>query len=260
LIRERTAVFRVAVFVTVLGLSMGAALPASGAEVTVFAAASLKEAMDEQTRRFEAATGNKVIVSYGGSNALARQIEAGAPADVFISADLDWVDYVERRGLLVSGSRVNLLRNELVLIAPATSSAALRIAPGFALATALRNEKLAMANPDSVPAGKYGKRALESLGVWKSVEKQVVRTDNVRAALVLVARGEATFGIVYKTDALAERSVRIVDTFPEATHAPIVYPAALVAPGGSPAAKALLDFLRSGAARPIWEKYGFAPL
>ena len=252
--------FRVAAFVTVLGLSMGAAMPASGTEVTVFAAASLKEAMDEQAKRFEADTGNKVIVSYGGSNALARQIQAGAPADVFISADLDWVDYVERRALLVSGSRVNLLRNELVLIAPASSNAALRIAPGFALATALRNEKLAMANPDSVPAGKYGKSALESLGVWKSVEKQVVRTDNVRAALVLVARREAAFGIVYKTDALAERGVRIVDTFPEATHAPIVYPAAVVAPGRSPAAKALLDFLRSGAARPIWEKYGFAPL
>jgi molybdate transport system substrate-binding protein len=199
-------------------------------------------------------------VSYGASNALARQIEAGAPADVFISADLDWVDYVEQRALLVPGSRVNLLRNELVLIAPSSSSAALRIGPGFGLAAALRNEKLAMANPDSVPAGKYGKSALESLGVWKSVEKQVVRTDNVRAALALVARGEAAFGIVYKTDALAEKNVRIVDTFPEATHAPVVYPSALVAPGRSPAAKALFDFLRSGAARPIWEKYGFAPL
>ena len=216
--------------------------------------------MDETGEAFEADTRNKVIVAYGGSNALARQIEAGAPADVFISADLDWVDYVEQRALLVSGSRVNLLRNELVLIAPSSSSAALRIAPGFGLATALRNEKLAMANPDSVPAGKYGRSALESLGVWKSVEKQVVRTDNVRAALALVARGEAAFGIVYKTDALAEKTVRIVDTFAEATHAPIVYPAALVAPPKSPAAKALLDFLRSGQARPIWEKYGFAPL
>ena len=252
--------FRVAAFATVLGLSMGAAMPTSGTEVTVFAAASLREAMDEQAKQFESTAGSKVIVVYGGSNALARQIEAGAPAEVFVSADEDWMDYLDQRRLLVPGTRSNLLRNELVLIAPAKSSAALRIAPGFGLATALKDEKLAMANPDSVPAGKYGKSALESLGVWKSVEKQVVRTDNVRAALALVARGEAAFGIVYKTDALAEKNVRIVDTFPEATHAPIVYPAALVAPGKSPVAKALLDFLRSGAARPIWEKYGFAPL
>jgi molybdate transport system substrate-binding protein len=253
-------VFRIAAFGTLLGALASAAIPALGAEVTVFAAASLREAMDEQAKRFEFAAGSKVIVTYGGSNALARQIEAGAPAEVFISADEEWMDYLDRRRRLVPGTRSNLLSNELVLIAPASSSAALRIAPGFGLATALRNEKLAMANPDSVPAGKYGKSALERLGVWNSVEKQVVRTDNVRAALALVARGEAAFGIVYKTDALAEKNVRIVDAFPTATHAPIVYPAALVAPGRSPAAKALLDFLRSGAARPIWEKYGFVPL
>jgi molybdate transport system substrate-binding protein len=253
-------VFRVAAFVTLLGVLAGAAVPATGAVVTVFAAASLREAMDEQAKRFESAAGSKVIVAYGGSNALARQIEAGAPAEVFISADEDWMDYLARRRLLVPGTRSNLLGNELVLIAPASSSAALRIAPGFGLATALRNEKLAMANPDSVPAGKYGKSALESLGVWKSIEKQVVRTDNVRAALALVARGEAAFGIVYKTDALAERSVRIVDSFPGTTHAPIVYPAALVTPVKSPVAKAFLDFLHSGVARPTWEKYGFAPL
>lgn len=235
-------------------------LPAKSETLTVFAAASLREAMDEQAKRFESAAGNKVIVAYGGSNALARQIEAGAPAEVFISADEDWMDYLDQRRLLVPGTRSNLLRNQLVLIAPSSSNAALRIAPGFSLGTALGNEKLAMANPDSVPAGKYGKNALESLGVWKNVEKQVVRTDNVRAALALVARGEAAFGIVYKTDALVEKGVCIVDTFPEPTHAPIVYPAALVAPARSPAGKALLDFLRSGAARPIWEKYGFAPL
>jgi molybdate transport system substrate-binding protein len=198
-------------------------------------------------------------VVYGGSNALARQIEAGAPAQVFISADEDWMDYLDRRGSLVPGSRSNLLGNTLVLIAPASSRQALRIAPGFALAPALGGGKIAMANPDSVPAGKYGRTALESVGVWQSVEKQVVRTDNVRAALALVARGEAAFGIVYRTDALAEKSVRIVDTFPEATHAPIVYPAALVRPDASTAARAFLEFLRSGAARPTWQKYGFAP-
>jgi len=253
-------VFRVAAFVALVSLSALAATSAASAEVTVFAAASLKEAMDEQAKRFGSVAGSKVIVAYGGSNALARQIEAGAPADVFVSADEDWMDYLDQRHLLVAGSRSNLLSNELVLIAPAGSRQTLRIERPFDLAAALGDNKLAMANPDSVPAGKYGRSALESLGVWKSVEKRVVRTDNVRAALALVARGEAAFGIVYRTDALAEKSVRIQDTFPGTTHAPIVYPAALVAPGRSTAAKALLDFLRSGAARVIWEKYGFVPL
>jgi len=231
---------------------------AFAATIGVFAAASLKEAMDAQAQRFEADTGAKIVAVYGGSNALAKQIEAGAPAQIFISADEDWMNYLERRGLLMPGSRSNLLGNALVLIAPATSNQALRIAPGFALAAALGKEKLAMANPDSVPAGKYGRSALEALGTWKSIEKQVVRTDNVRAALALVARGEAAFGIVYATDAQAEKSVRIVDTFPETTHAPIVYPAALITPA-APAAKAFLEFLGSRAARPVWQKYGFLP-
>ena len=232
----------------------------NAATVTVFAAASLKEALDEQTLRFEANTGNKVSVAYGGSNALARQIEAGAPADVFVSADLDWMDYLEQRGLLASGSRVNLLRNDLVLIEPATGRTMLRIGPNFALAAALGAQKLAMANPDSVPAGKYARAALAALGVWSAIERQIVRTENVRAALALVARGEAAFGIVYKTDALADRNVRIVDAFPESTHAPIVYPAALVTPAKSSAAKSLLDFLRSAAAHAVWQKYGFGVL
>jgi molybdate transport system substrate-binding protein len=236
-----------------------ASVPAIGiaATVNVFAAASLKEALDAQARRFEADTGTKVVVVYGGSNALARQIEAGAPAELYVSADVDWMDYLERRGLLVAGSRASLLSNELVLIAPARTTARARIGRGFDLAGALGGGKLAMANPDSVPAGKYGRSALESLGVWASVERNVVRTDNVRAALALVARGEAALGIVYKTDAQADKGVRIVDTFPEATHAPIVYPVALVKPENVPA-KALLEFLRSPKARPVWERYGFA--
>jgi len=236
-----------------------ASAPLPAADLTVFAAASLKEALDEQGKRFEADTGSRVVVSYAASNALAKQIEAGAPAAMFISADLEWMDYLDQRKLLVPGSRVNLLRNTLVLIAPATSSKALTIGPGFALAPALGGDKLAMANPDSVPAGKYGKAALESLGVWNQVEGQVVRAENVRAALALVARGEAAFGIVYRTDALAEKGVRIVDTFPQSSHPSIVYPAALISGRESPAAKALLGFLRSPAARAIWEKYGFAP-
>ena len=231
---------------------------AMAADVTVFAAASLKEAMDAQVRQFESRTGNTVAVAYGASNALARQIEAGAPADVFVSADLDWMDYVDQRRLLMPGTRFNLLRNTLVLIAPASSKATLTIGPNFGLVAALGSDKLAMANPDSVPAGKYGKAALEKLGVWPSVDKQVARAENVRAALALVARGEAPFGIVYATDARAEKGVRIVATFPPESHPPITYPAAIVVTSKSRAAKPLLDFLRSATARGNWEKYGFA--
>jgi molybdate transport system substrate-binding protein len=227
------------------------------ADVTVFAAASLKEAMDEQARNFEGATRNKVIVSYGGSNALAKQIEAGAPADLFISADLDWMDYLDQFKLLAPNTRSNLLRNTLVLVAPASSTSTLKIGPSFGLAAALGNDKLAMANPDSVPAGKYGKSALEKLGVWSAVEKQIARTDTVRAALALVSRGEAPFGIVYRTDAMADKGVRIVDTFPADTHPPIVYPIAIVAASKSASARPLLDYLRSDAARQAWENFGF---
>jgi molybdate transport system substrate-binding protein len=242
----------------VLGLfTMLLSLLSAAADVTVFAAASLKEAMDDQARQFEADTGNKVIVSYGASNALAKQIDAGAPADIFISADLDWMDYLDQRRLLAPNSRFALLRNTLVLIAPASSKSALKIAPNFGLAAALGNEKLAMANPDSVPAGKYGKGALVALGVWNSVEKQIARAENVRAALALVSRGEAPFGVVYKTDALADKGVKVVDTFPPDSHPPIVYPAALLAASKVPGAKRLLDYLRSTPARAVWEKYGF---
>lgn len=241
-----------------LALSLTAAASlAVAANVTVFAAASLKEALDEQAKQFGAGTGNKVIVAYGASSALAKQIEAAAPADVFISADLDWMDYVSQRNLLAPDTRINLLRNTLVLIAPPSSKATLKIGPSFALAAALGPEKLAMANPDSVPAGKYGKNALEKLGVWTSVEKHVARAENVRAALALVSRGEAPFGIVYSTDALADKGVKIVDTFPPDSYPPIVYPAAVLASGKSAVARPLLDYLRSAPARAVWEKYGF---
>jgi molybdate transport system substrate-binding protein len=232
---------------------------AFAADVTVFAAASLKEAMDEQARQFEASTGNKVTVSYGGSNALAKQIESGAPADLFVSADLDWMDYLDKGKLLRPNTRSNLLRNTLVLIAPASSAVTLKIAPRFGLAAVLGSEKLAMANPDSVPAGKYAKAALENLGVWTAVEKQVARAETVRAALVLVSRGETPLGIVYKTDALADKRVKIIDTFPADTHPAIVYPIAIVAGGKSPAARWFLDFLRSMPAQAVWEKHGFGP-
>lgn len=227
------------------------------ADVTVFAAASLKEAMDDQAKQFEASTGNKVVVSYGASNTLAKQIEAEAPADIFISADLDWMEYLNQRHLIAANARFNLLRNTLVLIAPSSSSSTLQIGPNFDLAAALGTEKLAMANPDSVPAGKYGKSALEKLGVWAGVEKQVARAENVRAALALVSRGEAPFGIVYKTDALADKGVKVVATFPPDSYPPIIYPAAVLTTSKSTAAIPLLDYLRSASARPVWKKYGF---
>ena len=233
------------------------AAPAQGADLTVFAAASLKEALDDQVRGFQTETGGKIVVSYGASNALAKQIEAGAPADVFVSADTDWIDYLDKRNLLRPGTRTDLLRNRLVLIAPADGRTSLAIAPGFALGLALGTGRLAMANPESVPAGKYGKAALTSLGVWTSVESRIARTDNVRTALMLVARGEAPLGIVYTTDAIAEPKVRIVDTFPEQTHAPIVYPIAVVASSRSPGSQRFVDNLHSPAARAIWARHGF---
>lgn len=246
-----------AVALTIAALTLLPIAPALGADLTVFAAASLKEALDEQASKFEADTGSKVVVSYAGSNALAKQIEAGAPADVFLSADVRWVDYLDERGLLLPGARIDLLRNRLVLIAPADSRSSLRVAPGFALAAALGGGRLAMANPDSVPAGKYGRDALRSLGIWTAIEPRIARAENVRAALFLVSRGEAPFGIVYATDALAEPKVRVVDTFAESTHPPIVYPVAIVASSRSPYAQRFVDSLASPTARAIWARYGF---
>ena len=242
-----------------VGVALAATQPmlACAADLTVFAAASLKEALDQEVAGFEADTDNKVVVAYAGSNALAKQIEAGAPADVFISADVDWVNYLEARALLRPGTRTDLLRNRLVLIAAAVSSASLRIAPGFALVDALHGGRLAMANPDSVPAGKYGRAALRALGVWSAIEPHLARAENVRAALLLVARGEAPLGIVYATDALAEPKVRVVDTFPADSHAPIVYPIAIVASSRSPYAGRFVEYLKSPAARAIWTAHGF---
>jgi len=232
---------------------------AGAADMTVFAAASLKEALDAVAHDYMQRSQDKVVISYGASSALARQIDNGAPADLFLSADLDWMDYLARRRLINQASRHELLGNQLVLIAPAASSATLKIGPGFALAAQLGAEKLAMANPDAVPAGKYGKAALLALGVWPAVAAKVARADNVRAALMLVARGEARYGIVYRTDALAEPKVRIVDTFPATSHAPIVYPVALTVTA-APAAKELLDYLQGEPAAVVWRKFGFTAL
>jgi molybdate transport system substrate-binding protein len=228
-------------------------------DVFVFAAASLKDALDDSIGAYRAGGAvDRIVASYAASSTLARQIDAGAPAGVFVSADTDWMDYLERRGHLEAGSRRNLAGNRLVLIAPADSRASLEITRGFPLAARLGKGRLAMANPDAVPAGKYGKAALESLGVWDDVRSKVVAADNVRAAMVLVSRGEAPLGIVYRTDALADSAVRIVATFPESTHPPIVYPLAVTARGGRPA-RAFAAWLLGPRARAVFERHGFLP-
>ena len=210
----------------------------------VFAASSLQTALDALTPAIERTTGFNVRVSYAASSTLARQIANGAPAELFISADQDWMDDVASKGLIDLTTRVNLLGNTLVLVAPAKQPATLAIAPGFPLATALNGGRLAIANPDTVPAGKYGKQALTSLGVWPSVANALAPAENVRAALMYVSRGEAPLGIVYRTDALADPGVAIVGTFPATSHARIVYPAALTV-SATPAAGRVLSFLRS---------------
>jgi molybdate transport system substrate-binding protein len=245
--------YRIAAGVAFATLSIAA----SAADITVFAASSLKEALDEQVSAWSAREGHRVRVSYAGSNALARQIESGAPAHLFISADEEWMDYLVRKNLVVTASRRDVVGNDLVLIAPGTAAGPVTITPGFPLAAALAGGRLAVANPAAVPAGKYAKAALTKLGVWTSIEGKLARAENVRAALAFVARAEAPLGIVYRTDALAEPKVSIVGTFPADSHPAIVYPAALVAGQDTAAARALLDALVSADGKKLWRKFGF---
>src|SRR5499426_1593672 len=252
-----------------IGLLIGAALGAGAAsgpalaqvkEPLVFAAASLKNALDEIADQWQKETGRKVAISYAASNNLIKQIEQGAPADIFISADLDWMDYGQQKGLIKPDSRFNLLGNRLVLIAPKDANVSANIQPGFDLAALLKGGRLAMANVDAVPAGRYGKAALEKLGAWDGVKDKIAQAENVRAALVLVARGEAPFGIVYQTDAASDPTVKIVGTFPENTHPPIIYPIALTKESANPDAQAFINYLRSPAARAAFERQGFTVL
>jgi molybdate transport system substrate-binding protein len=250
---------------TFLGIAIAAvtALPlstvaASAEGVVVFAAASLKNALDDVAAAYKAKTGQAVAINYAASSALAKQIEQAAPADIFFSADLDWMDYLEKRNLIQPGTRRTLLGNKLVLVAPHDSTATIDLGAGAKLGDLLGADgKLAMANVDSVPAGKYGKAALTNLGLWDGVAGRVVQADNVRAALAFVARGEAPAGIVYQTDANAEPGVKVIGTFPEASHPPILYPVALTAASRSPDAKAFLEFLQSDAAKAAYQKQGF---
>ena len=225
-------------------------------DILVFAAVSLTNVLDEIGAAYTQQTRQTVKFSYAASSALARQLEAGARADVFFSADLEWMDYVQARGLIDRTTRRNVLENRLALVAPADSKIELKIARGFALAAALGNGRLATGDPESVPVGKYARSALTSLGVWNDVADRLVRADNVRSALAFIARGETPLGIVYETDAKVEKRVRVVDFFPADSHPPIVYPVA-VTTQARPAARQFIDFLQSAPAQEAFKKYGF---
>lgn len=244
-----------------LGAIPGAARHAEATEpdsVTFFAAASTTNAVTDIGKLFEAKTKAKVVLSFASSSTLARQIEHGAPANVYLSANVKWMDYLSKRGLIVPGSRVDLLANRIVLIAPRDSNVTMDLRPDFPISKLLGDGRLVMGDPDHVPAGMYGKEALIGLGLWKAVEPRLARAKDVRAALALVERGEAVLGVVYSTDAAISKKVRVVAVVPERYHSPIVYPAALVAGNETPIAKRLLAFLKSPEAAAIFKKYGFA--
>jgi molybdate transport system substrate-binding protein len=225
----------------------------------VFAAASLTDVLGELSPAWEASSGISVRLSFAASSVLARQIEAGSDADVFISADPQWMDYLQARHLLDDTSRRQLAGNRLVLIAPADSKLVLTIAPHFGIAAALQGGRLATGDPQTVPVGRYARAALIELGVWDQVADRLVPADNVRSAMLFVARGEVPLGIVYATDAAMDPKVRVVDTFPASTHAPIVYPAAALR-GANRQAAGYIQFLASDDARAVWRRFGFVEI
>jgi molybdate transport system substrate-binding protein len=245
-----------------LALCIAAIAPAQAAQppLTVFAAASLKESMDEAALAFERDTGQAVRVSYAGSSALARQIEQGAPADVFVSADLDWMDELQSKGLIDPATRSELLGNTLVLVAPKDSAAkAMVLDAGTDLLPLLGERgRIALALVDSVPAGKYAKAAFTSLGMWDALQPRLAESENVRAALLLVARGETPLGVVYGSDAQAEPRVRVLARFPESSHPPIVYPVAKVKASAHPQAAPFVRWLHTPAAAAIFRRHGFS--
>jgi molybdate transport system substrate-binding protein len=253
-----------AAFASALLAALWFALPAAARdskrpELLVFAAASLTNILGELSRGFEQRSGVPVKLSFASSSVLARQVEAGGKADVFISADQEWMDYLQQRDFIDSPSRRDLVGNRLVLIARADSKVALRIAPGFPLVAALGGGRLSTGDPDTVPVGRYARSALVSLGLWDAMQDRLVRAENVRSAMMFVSRGEAPLGIVYTTDALVESKVRIVDTFPEDTHAPITYPGAAIT-GASAQAIAFLNYLGSPQVSETWRRFGFLEL
>jgi molybdate transport system substrate-binding protein len=245
-----------AAFMILCGLSYSPVL-AQDTSLTVFAAASMKNALDDIDASYTAKTGIKIVASYAASSALAKQIEQGAPADIFVSADTDWMDYATRKKTIQESTRVNLLGNSIVLIAPKDSTIDhVAIGPGFDLAKLAGSGKIATGDVKAVPVGKYARAALENLGAWQAAEPKFAMAESVRAALTLVARSEASLGIVYATDAKVEPGVRIVGTFPADSHPAIIYPVAATTTARAEAGD-YLAFLRSSAAKTIFEKYGF---
>jgi len=237
-----------------------AARPAAAADVLVFAAASLKNALDDAIADYAKRTGVKVEASYAASGPLAKQIESGAPADLFISADLDWMDEVAKQDMIRPESRTDLLGNRLVLVTAKDNPVAITLGPEADLLGALKGGRLAMGDPQSVPAGKYGQQALEKLGLWAGIEPHLARAESVRAALALVSRSEAPLGIVYATDAAADTGVRIAADFPASSYPPIIYPAALIKASTNAGAKPFLEYLESPAAAPFFTHQGFTRL
>jgi molybdate transport system substrate-binding protein len=249
-----------AIIVVAAPSAAGAQDLANAKSITVFAAASMKNALDDFNAVFTKKSGVKVVASYDASSALIKQIEAGASADAFISADLKWMDYGAEKKLIKDDTRVNLLGNALVLIAPKDSKIdKVTIAPGFDLAKLAGDGRIVTGDVKAVPVGLYAKAALEKLGIWAAIEPKMAMTANVRAALVLVARGEAPLGIVYSTDAKVEPGVKVVSVFPDNSHDPIVYPVAATL-NAKPETASYLAFLRSAAAKTVFESYGFAVL
>jgi molybdate transport system substrate-binding protein len=243
----------------ILGLGVSCCISAADdppAAVLVFAAASLTDVLGEVGAEYKARTGRSVTFSFAASSALARQIEAGARADLFVSADQEWMDYLQQRGLVGAQSRRDIAGNRLVLIAPADSGVRITLGDGGALGAALGGGRLAIADPDIVPAGRYAKAALENLGGWPAVKDRLARAENVRMALAYVARGEAPLGVVYETDARTEPRVRVVATFPETSHPPIRYPAALTRSASTHAAE-FLDFIDGPQGRAVFVRHGF---
>ncbi|MEO5597525.1 MAG: molybdate ABC transporter substrate-binding protein [Novosphingobium sp.] len=248
-------------FRTLLAIfALGTLAPAAQAEPRapiVLAAASLQESLNAAADAFARQGHPRPVISFAATSALARQIEAGAPADLFFAADAEWMDYLASRKLIKPQTRADVLTNRLILIAPKSSSLRLTIAPHFPLAKALGAGRLAMADPDAVPAGRYGKAALTQLGVWPSVQTRITRSENVRAAMMLVSRGEVPLGVVYATDALAEPAVRVIGVFPPGSHSPIVYALAALTRSNNPEGEAFRRYLNSAAGKAIFRRFGF---
>ena len=251
---------RLFAFAGFLAVLAGAPQPLVAQEqITIFAAASLKNALDDVNAALTKATGVKATASYAASSVLAKQIEQGAPADIFISADLQWMDYVGERKLIKPDTRVNLLGNKLVLIAPADSKiTSMTIGQGFDIAKLAGSGRIAVADVNAVPAGRYAKAALDKLGAWAAAEPKLAQAENVRATLAFVARDETPIGVVYETDAKVEPKVKVISAFPDDSYPPVTYPVAATATTTKQSVPQYLHFLRSAAAKTIFEKYGFS--